>query len=169
MRTLAPNGISIPSSYTSYLAPIASSKLHAEVSNTTDSKYPEQPYVVMFQASHVMSEQGGRENWDKFAECWGFDHPRNDIICDASGLPLTNHHNARSAHVTFHIPNGGACHGFGGYFEAVLYNDIGISIHPERMDKNMLSWFPLFFPLKVSVAVATDCAPSDPLTVEPLL
>ena len=61
---------------------------------------------------------------------------------------MTNHHNARSAHVTFNIPHGGVCHGFGGYFEAVLYNDIGISIHPERMDPNMLSWFPLFFPLK---------------------
>lgn len=50
--------------------------------------------------------------------------------------------------MTFSIPHGGVCHGFSGYFEAVLYNDIGISIHPERMDPNMLSWFPLFFPLK---------------------
>ena len=50
--------------------------------------------------------------------------------------------------MTFNIPYGGICHGFAGYFDAILYGDIGISIHPERMDPNMLSWFPLFFPLK---------------------
>ena len=68
------------------------------------------------------------------------------------GLPLTNSHNARSAKLTFHIPHAGVLHGFGGYFEAVLYGNVGISIHPERMaliSKDMLSWFPLFFPLKV--------------------
>jgi type II protein arginine methyltransferase len=42
--------------------------------------------------------------------------------------------------------------GLAGYFEAVLYGNIGLSIHPERKDeisKDMLSWFPLFFPFKV--------------------
>lgn len=150
MRTLVPGGISIPCSYTSYLAPIASAKLHCEISNSSNAKYSEQPFVVMFHAFTVLSEQGGRENWAKYADCWEFDHPRSDVVCDEAGLPLTNHHNARSAHVTFNIPAGGICHGFAGYFEAVLYNDIGISIHPERMDPNMLSWFPFFFPFKVS-------------------
>ena len=45
-------------------------------------------------------------------------------------------------------------HGFAGYFEAVLYENVGLSIHPERKDvvsKDMLSWFPLFFPFKVSL------------------
>jgi protein arginine N-methyltransferase 5 len=35
----------------------------------------------------------------------------------------------------------------------VLYGNIGLSIHPQRKDqisKDMLSWFPLFFPFKVS-------------------
>ena len=43
-------------------------------------------------------------------------------------------------------------HGFAGYFEAVLYDNIGLSIHPERKDfisKDMLSWFPYFIPIKV--------------------
>lgn len=40
-------------------------------------------------------------------------------------------------------------HGFGGYFDAVLYNDVMITIHPERMDPRQLSWFPAFFPLRV--------------------
>jgi hypothetical protein len=70
-----------------------------------------------------------------------------------TGLPVTNSHNVRSARLTFHIPHAGVLHGLAGYFEAVLYGDIGLSIHPHRKDqisKDMLSWFPLFFPLKVS-------------------
>lgn len=72
----------------------------------------------------------------------------------ASGLPITNSHNTRSVKLTFHIPHAGVLHGLAGYFEAVLYGSIGLSIHPERMDKiskDMLSWFPLFFPFKVRV------------------
>jgi hypothetical protein len=64
-------------------------------------------------------------------------------------LPFTNGHNARSAHLTFHIPRAGICHGFAGYFEAVLYADVTLSIHPERAAGDMLSWFPIFFPLSV--------------------
>ena len=70
----------------------------------------------------------------------------------STGLPLTNSHNTRAAKLTFHIPHGGALHGLAGYFEAVLYGNVGLSIHPQRMDKiskDMLSWFPLFFPFKV--------------------
>ena len=64
---------------------------------------------------------------------------------------MTNSHNTRAAKLTFHIPHGGALHGLAGYFEAVLYGNVGLSIHPQRMDKiskDMLSWFPLFFPFK---------------------
>jgi len=68
-----------------------------------------------------------------------------------SGLPVTNSHNIRSATLTFHIPHAGVLHGLAGYFEAVLYGSIGLSIHPNRKEhisKDMLSWFPLFFPLR---------------------
>jgi type II protein arginine methyltransferase len=54
--------------------------------------------------------------------------------------------------MTFHIPNAGVLHGLAGYFEAVLYRNVGLSIHPEGMDQispGMLSWFPLFFPFRV--------------------
>ncbi|THH10312.1 hypothetical protein EW145_g1417 [Phellinidium pouzarii] len=67
------------------------------------------------------------------------------------GLPLTNSHNGRSAFLNFVIPHAGVLHGFAGYFEAVLYDSIGLSIHPDRKDaisKDMLSWFPCFFPVK---------------------
>jgi len=69
---------------------------------------------------------------------------------------MTNSHNARSAKLNFHIPHAGVLHGLAGYFEAVLYDNIGLSIHPHRKDqisKDMLSWFPLFFPFKVRTGV----------------
>ncbi len=47
----------------------------------------------------------------------------------------------------------------------MLYGNVGISIHPERMaliSKDMLSWFPLFFPLKVSFFVALFDGSADP-------
>lgn len=72
------------------------------------------------------------------------------------GLPLTNSHNVRSAKLSFHIPHSGIMHGLAGYFEAVLYGHVGLSIHPhskDRVSKDMLSWFPLFFPFKVGVVI----------------
>ena len=53
--------------------------------------------------------------------------------------------------MTFHIPHAGLLHGLAGYFEAHLYANVGLSIHPENMDRvspDMFSWFPLFFPFK---------------------
>lgn len=134
----------------------------------------------MFQAVNILSGQGaddGGRCGPQIQECWEFEHPRRDVVLDEQGkyfplsmvrrlhaltplrifpgLPVTNSHNTRSATLTFHIPHAGVLHGLAGYFEAVLYGDIGLSIHPnrkERISKDMLSWFPLFFPLKVSKA-----------------
>lgn len=87
------DGISIPASYTSYLAPISTSRLHSEVTNPAvasastivDAKPAEQPYVVMFSQFHMLSEAGGRLGVDKVQECWTFDHPRPDVVVDDQG------------------------------------------------------------------------------------
>lgn len=87
----------------------------------------------------------------KVRHCWQLVNDLSVITHD-SGLPITNAHNTRSVRLTFHIPNAGVLHGLAGYFEAVLYRDVGLSIHPESQDQispGMLSWFPLFFPFKV--------------------
>jgi protein arginine N-methyltransferase 5 len=173
------NGISIPSSYSAYLAPLSSSKLYNEVRAGKEDKASETPYVVMFQAVNILSGAGGGDGGRcgaQIQECWEFEHPRRDVVLDdrgrsseapmpdqsscpaltvftcISGLPVTNSHNTRSATLTFHIPHAGVLHGLAGYFEAVLYGKIGLSIHPirkEHISKDMLSWFPLFFPLRV--------------------
>ncbi|KZV62913.1 PRMT5-domain-containing protein [Peniophora sp. CONT] len=154
MRFLKPGGISIPASYTAHLSPISSSKLYNEVNAGKDpQKSSETPYVVMFQAINVLSgDEGGAGGrcGPRIQECWEFEHPRRDGVLGEDGLPLTNSHNARAASLTFHIPHAGTMHGLAGYFESVLYGPVGLSIHPERqadVSPNMLSWFPIFFPL----------------------
>jgi len=112
-------GISIPSSYTSHLAPLSSSKLYNEaraLRNADDSL--ETPYVVMFQAVNILSEDKSQCG-SKIQECWGFEHPRRDhgneggdggggmVAVDASRSPSTNHHNVRSARLRFWIPDAG--------------------------------------------------------------
>jgi phage shock protein PspC (stress-responsive transcriptional regulator) len=52
--------------------------------------------------------------------------------------------------------NRGVCHGLAGYFETVLYGDVELSTNPVTMDAksaNMISWFPIYFPLKVSFRI----------------
>jgi type II protein arginine methyltransferase len=89
---------------------------------------------------------------------WSFSHPNPNAICpstDVPGLPsstISNEHNARYARLAFPSPNRGVCHGLGGYFETVLYNNIELSTNPVTMDtksNGMISWFPIYFPLKV--------------------
>jgi hypothetical protein len=53
---------------------------------------------------------------------------------------------------TFRVPRRGVVHGLAGYFESVLFGDVELSTRPDTMEeksKDMISWFPIFFPLKV--------------------
>ena len=178
------HGISIPSSYTSHLTPIAAPKLHADIASRTpsDPKAPNTPYVVMLHAIDYLST-APPENPSAVAaakpivrEAWKFSH---GVRANTSASPLSgsnqphaksggintnapdkskgaindnNKHNTRFARLTFSIPHRGCMHGLAGYFEAVLYGDIELSTHPLRADaksKDMTSWFPIYFPLKV--------------------
>ena len=130
-RLLKPDGISIPYSYTSYLAPISSAKLHDQVTSTSDTDKAESPYVVMFHQATIISEARGIDR-EKIQPCWTFVHPGYNTVLDEEGLPLTNAHNCRSASLTFWVPHATVCHGLGGYFEAQLYNDVSISIVSHR-------------------------------------
>lgn len=47
-RLLKPDGISIPCSYTSFLAPVTTTKLHDAVKAYKDLEHFETPYVVKF-------------------------------------------------------------------------------------------------------------------------
>lgn len=94
---------------------------------------------------------------------WSFSHPNNNNIPppDPSSSVLSNAHNVRQTRLTFQCPNRGVCHGLGGYFETVLYRDVELSTNPVTMDAKsagMISWFPIYFPLKVTCPLLTQKA-----------
>ncbi|KAL2864662.1 protein arginine N-methyltransferase [Aspergillus lucknowensis] len=175
------HGISIPASYTAHLTPISAPKLHADVANQTISNpaAPETPYVVMLHAIDYLStnqpEAGSGnpksvnnvrssvatlppETPTPFVQtAWSFSHPNWDIPPQPpSTSMISNSHNVRRARLAFPVPNRGVCHGLGGYFETVLYRDVELSTNPVTMDSksaNMISWFPIYFPLKTPLNV----------------
>lgn len=87
--------------------------------------------VVMFQAVNMLSGEPTEENarcGKPVQQCWSFKHPsKYAFITDKLGNPLSNNHNTRAAHLTFHIPYAGALHGLAGYFEAHLYKDVWLT------------------------------------------
>jgi protein arginine N-methyltransferase 5 len=65
---------------------------------------------------------------------------------------VSNEHNERFVTLSFDILHRATYHGLGGYFESVLYPGVELSTHPNTMEaksSSMISWFPIFFPLKV--------------------
>ncbi|KAJ3188946.1 hypothetical protein HDU85_004662 [Gaertneriomyces sp. JEL0708] len=144
-KVLKPTGISIPSSYTTYIAPLSSTKLFDQVSSYNDQTHFETPYVVKFRnATELASAQS----------LWTFEHPIAVTDTNNPASPQFNHHNSRAASRTFTISYDAVLHGIAGYFEAVLYKDVMISINPATHSPGMFSWFPIFFPIKVPMYLA---------------
>lgn len=153
------HGISIPASYSAYLSPINAPKLHADISarSHNDPLAPNTPYVVMLHAiDHLSSTTppATSENTPlpvpNILRAWSFTHG------PSSSLPVSslNRHNTRHARLTFRTRDRGVCHGLAGYFEAVLYPGVELSTNPLTMEAKsagMMSWFPIFFPLKVNL------------------
>lgn len=151
-------GVSIPQSYTPFLAPVSTQKLFNELktigvsSRVKDYQY-EQGYVVQMQ------------NYTKLAEAkglWSFEHPDQDVIKNAKqiynkdgnlvDIQLENdlNRNERYQTVKFkcRVPGGTSLHGFAGYFECVLYKNHLMSINPATHSFGMFSWFPIYYPLR---------------------
>lgn len=177
-----PHGISIPHSYTAHLSPIATPRIFADLSSRaiTDQNAFETPWVTrLFQLDFLSQKVPGHH---RFQQAWEFVHPvgvlRADQFAEERGMSVkfstdgvgsmsgssgANEHNARHCELTFVCPARGVIHGLAGYFESTLYESqlegkkdkVEISILPDQIDqksKDMISWFPIFFPLKVSLA-----------------
>lgn len=90
---------------------------------------------------------------------WSFSHPNRNIPPQsASRATISNAHNVRQTRLSFPTQNRGVCHGLAGYFETVLYKDVELSTNPVTMEAksaSMISWFPIYFPLKVSCGTPT--------------
>lgn len=176
-HVLAPEfGISIPSSYTAHLTPILAPRLHADISHRamTDSTATETPYVVMLHAIDYLATSV--PDHPRIQQAWEFVHPlpastlavaearRGGGVSGGGGGSMSggdgaNEHNTRYSRHTFVCRDRGVVNGIAGYFEAVLYDGgsdhmgkVELSTRPDTIDaksKDMISWFPIFFPLKV--------------------
>lgn len=177
------HGINIPQSYTAHLTPLATPKIHQDLSFRSGDDRWELPYVVMLHQYDYLSlanlspGMGGKADAEPIPDvqqAWEFSHPLSPAILaqaklrqggsaaggsgGAVGGDGANEHNARFSRMRFKIQNRGVCHGLGGYFESVLYEarsgkQVELSTNPVTMDeksKDMISWFPIIFPLKVS-------------------
>eukprot|EP01041_Mallomonas_annulata_P008129 gene8129-16686_t len=133
---LKPGGISIPSSYTSYLAPISSSKLWNNAKEALEGKGLETPYVVKLHNYYQMSLA---------QPVFTFNHP----------VPLENfpEDTSRYSILSFPCTQHATMHGFSGTFHATLYKDVTLSIEPTTHSPGMFSWFPLYIPLCIPVRV----------------
>jgi len=139
-RFLKDDGISIPCSYTSYLAPIQSSRLYNEARLTSPGEYKhpsvrfEMPYVVhQLNVYRIADPQ----------KCFSFVHPNKDEKID----------NTRYVVLEFEASQDTVIHGFAGYFDTVLYKGVTLSIVPNSYSKGMFSWFPIYFPIREPVEV----------------
>uniref|UniRef100_A0A668ALX7 Protein arginine N-methyltransferase 5 n=1 Tax=Myripristis murdjan TaxID=586833 RepID=A0A668ALX7_9TELE len=137
---LKDDGVSIPCSYTSFLAPLSSSKLYNEVRGCRErDKDPEchfeTPYVVRLHNFHQLAEP---------KPCFTFTHPTTDM------------NNNRYQCLRFSVGCNSVLHGFAGYFETTLYKDVTLSIKPDTHSPGMFSWFPILFPLKQPIPLSRD-------------
>lgn len=130
-KYLKKDGISIPSSYTSYLSPIQSRKLYSEISaikKNNDSCNFQKPFVVQLNNVHTIALA---------KPLFTYFHPKKNL----------KESNNREGFLTFDVSEDCVLHGFAGYFETVLYKDVCLSIVPETFSHGMFSWFPIYFPL----------------------
>lgn len=165
LRHITEDGISIPSSYSSYICPTQTHKIYAEIADCIDRDKPyyqryEQPYVVHLQTVYQLAP---------VQKLFTFDHPnKSKYTLDCFTLLLFFHRNrdgficiircadeiidnTRYEKLTFEVQQDSVVHGFSGFFDTVLYKDVKLSIVPDTFSEGMFSWFPIFFPIRVSL------------------
>ena len=136
--------MSIPVSYTSYLAPLAAPKLWNEVRNNKFEglKAMETAYVVKLHNVVQLAET---------QQCFEFVHPNHNWPDH-----IDNQRFSVREWTGLGGEQGATVHGLGGYFESRLYGDVYISILPgsPNYSEGMFSWFPLYFPLRNPIFAA---------------
>jgi len=141
-QCVKPNAISIPRCYRSYISPVMSHKLYTETAALRDR---DKPYYFPFECCYVVFMNN----------CYMIGEPQRLFTFDHSDLakrPLSNN-NRRYANKTFQPLVDCVCHGFAGYFEAELHDNIKISTVPATYSRDMFSWFPMWIPLREPVSL----------------
>nr|CAG4651639.1 EOG090X028A [Triops cancriformis] len=143
-KFLKDDGVSIPYSYTSFVGPIQSAKLYNEVRNCREK---DKPYYSAFEMPYVVHLRN-RTELAKPQALFTFIHPNRDPVIDNSRYDVKH----------FVALEDGVLHGLAGYFEAVLYKDVTLSINPATHSPGMFSWFPILFPIKDPIFVKKNDA-----------
>lgn len=153
---LKDDGISIPCKSVSYINPIMSSKLYNAMrqlvrsdcarsrdtySDLTTSYSPVSSAAITKETNFVTLLKN-IYNIDFPQPLFEFTHSKPDT--------KTTTDNSRYKILKFSVEMDCVIHGIAGYFEAVLYKDIILSINPATHTVSLLSWFPMYFPITVS-------------------
>lgn len=136
-KFLKEDGISIPSKYTSYAAPMSSQRLYTNVALTREvGKIPEapfeSPYVVRLSNVNILAPP---------KPVFTFHHPNRAEDID----------NNRYIELDFKVECSTMVHGIAGYFDTVLFNEVNLSINPATHSDGMFSWFPVYFPIQTPI------------------
>lgn len=134
-RFLKDDGISIPCSYTSWVAPVQSIKLYNEIRN---SKTPDKSAQTNFETPYVVHIVNNYKI-DSSKALFTFYHPNKEVPID----------NTRYGTARFLCSQNSVLTGFAGYFTCDLYRGIMLSTEPRTHTKDMMSWFSIFFPIPV--------------------
>jgi protein arginine N-methyltransferase 5 len=139
------SAISIPSSYTSYLAPIQSQRLYCEASILREK---DKPSFAPFETGYVVHMRN----------CYQIDEPKPLFTFEHKNLLLkpSERDNSRFCSLQFDTEIDTVCHGFAGYFETTLYGDIKLSTVPSTHTAGMFSWFPIYFPIHNPILVKSN-------------
>ncbi|CAG9761607.1 unnamed protein product [Ceutorhynchus assimilis] len=138
-------GVSIPSQYTSFIAPIQSTKIFNEI---RDNRMPDKTLKQSYETPYVVH----LNNFYQLAPpeaLFVFDHPNFTDCPD----------NKRYKSIRFPpISKAAVLTGFAGFFETVLLDEgseegskVMLSTNPETHTPDMVSWFPIVFSLAVPV------------------
>lgn len=134
--------ISIPTEFTSYIAPAISPIMYSKVCRKTDPGRFDKPYLPMWDELDVLSS--------RYAKAWTFQclHTRGN-----------NCQNKRRVHATLKCHKKGVIHGLIGFFSAVLYKDVILSTCPTGdgpIPSRLVSWLPMFFPIEQPIYITDD-------------
>ncbi|XP_027332888.1 protein arginine N-methyltransferase 1.5-like [Abrus precatorius] len=132
-RFLKEDGISIPSSYTSFLHPVTASKLYDKIKAEKDILRFESAFIVkLLNVTQLAPSQ----------PVFTFTHPKHHSDKES---------NSRHKKLLFFIPDDRESvmvHGFAGYFDATLYKDVRIGTEPSTATPKVFTWYAMFFPLR---------------------
>ena len=146
------HGISIPSAYTSYIAPLYAPALHSAarqfLPGDSSSKSLEQLYVVHMTNVDVLAEarplfhfehRGGNSSNGDGNKYRTVTFSKEDIAQKCSSSTASGSVEVTGLHTSF---------------ECTLYKDVTFSTVPETHSVGMSSWFPGYLPLRIPLVVS---------------